>query len=181
MVLRYNIMSDVWKVTFNEDRQWTINTYKDDWNIEKVERGILYDYYREIQAFKDILVLNFDNEQTFEKKCYLDVNYLCTISHNDNDKITKTQYPGHKGYKLVVTWPRDGRKESWTLTFMVKKSDEFREFPKGKKEVYSFIYDDKMVIRENTQEVGNGISSIQYPQSYISTLLRQMEVLNTNI
>jgi hypothetical protein len=54
--------------------------------------------------------------------------------------------PGFQSYRLVVTWPRDGRKEYWTLELMVWGPGEFREYPRGKKSVSSFLYDDKMVI-----------------------------------
>jgi hypothetical protein len=171
-------MTDVRKMKFDQNRQETIDTYKNDWSIEKVERGILHDYYREMSGFRTILALDFDLDETFEYQCHLDDNYLCTISHDKDDRITKEQMPGGKQYRLVVTWPRDGRKEYWTLTLMVwRSSGEFRENPRGKKSISSLLYDDEMVI--HTPPMVNDLSSTKHPTVYICTLLRRMEMLNS--
>ena len=87
-------MTDVRKMKFKENRQQIIDTYKNDWIIEKVERGILRDYYREMSGFGTILDLHFDLDESFEYQCHLDGNYLCTISHDRDDRITKKQMPG---------------------------------------------------------------------------------------
>jgi len=143
-------MTDVREMKFDQNRQMTIDTYKNDWSIEKVERGILHDYCREMGGFRTILALDFDLDETFEYDCHLDGNYLCTISHDKGDRITKEPMPGFQAYRLVVRWPRDGRKEYWTLELMVWDSGEFREYPIGKKSVSSLLYDDKMVIHTPT-------------------------------
>jgi hypothetical protein len=162
-------MTDVREMKFDQNRQMTIDTYKNDWSIEKVERGILHDYCREMGGFRTILALDFDLDETFEYQCQLDGNYLCTISHDKDDRITKEQMPGFQAYRLVVTWPRDGRKEYWTLELMVWDSGKFREYPRGKKSVSSLLYDDKMVIHTSS------VASVQ--QVDLGELLQQLQNL----
>jgi hypothetical protein len=170
-------MTDVRTMKFKENRQQTIDTYKNDWSIEKVERGILHDYCREMSGFGTILDLHFDLDESFEYPCHLDGNYLCTISHDKDDRITKKQMPGFQAYRLVVTWPRDGRKEYWTLELLVWDSGVFREYPRGKKSVSSLLYDDKMVI--DTPPIVNDLSPTKHRAGYICMLLRRMEMLNS--
>ncbi len=154
----HDTMRDVRTMTFERNRQETIDTYKNDWSIEKVERGILHDYYRAMGCFGTILALDFDLDETFEYQCRLDGNYLCTISHDRDDRITTKQMPGFQAYRLVVMWPRDGRKEHWTLQLMVWGTGEFRENPRGEKSVSSLLYDDKMVI--HTPPMVNDMRSV---------------------
>jgi hypothetical protein len=162
---------------FRPNIQETIDTYKNDWSIEKVERGILHDYFRVMSGFGTILDLDFDLDKSFEYECRLDGNYLCTISHDEDDRITKKQMSGFQAYRLVVTWPRDGRKEYWTLELMVWSSGEFREYPRGRKSVSSLLYDDKMVIQ--TRPMVNDLSPTKHSAAYICMLLRRMEMLNS--
>jgi hypothetical protein len=164
-------------MTDEQNRQETIDTYKNDWIIENVERVILHDYCLEMSGFGTILALDFDLDETFEYQCRLDGNYLCTISHDRDDRITKKQMSGFQAYRLVVTWPRDGRKEYWTLELLVWDPGVFREYPRGKKSVSSLLYDDKMVIQ--TPPMVNDLSPTKHPASYICMLLRRMEMLNS--
>ena len=97
-------------------------------------------------GFQRVLALNYDIDEAFDERCYLDGNYLCTISHAETDRWTINPHLGHKKYRLVVTWPRDGRKEYWTLTLKVDAVGQCREHPSGMKFVARFLYDDKMVI-----------------------------------
>ena len=90
----------------------------------------------------DILQITFDIDKTFEKKCYLDEKYWCTVAHNEDDKFEGYQNPEKKYYKLVVTWP-DGRKEDWTLSFYADKG-QIHEFPAGKKHFFEFIFTGKI-------------------------------------
>jgi hypothetical protein len=136
--------NDVRKMKFEPDRQWTIDTYKNKWKKDAVERQILFSYYKHgMTGFRDILNIHFDVDKTFEKQCYLDGNYLCTVAHNVYGDDKGLSYPGTKSYKLVVTWP-DGRTEDWKLSFYLETKGEregqFREWPDGQKFVSEFIF-----------------------------------------
>jgi hypothetical protein len=100
-----------------------------------------------IQAFQDILNIDFNMDTTFEKKCYFEDKYLCTVAHNENNRNTDFQLPGTKDYNLVVTWP-DGRKEDWTLSVFIwntgEKKGQLKEFPKGQKSFREFIFTGKI-------------------------------------
>ena len=113
-------------------------------SVENMQRtDLFYNWRTNIQAFQDILNIDFDMDTTFEKECYLKDNYLCTVAHNADDKVTGLVYPGTKDYNLVVTWP-DGRKEDWTLSFYIweegEKKGQFKEVPKGRKFESQFIF-----------------------------------------
>ena len=99
-----------------------------------------------IQGFRDILDMNFDMDKTFEKQCYLEGKYLCTVAHNVDDKYTGYIQPEKKAYNLVVTWP-DGRQEDWTLSFYVyddgENKGQFRELD-GQKFMSEFIFTGKI-------------------------------------
>jgi hypothetical protein len=90
---------------FEADRQRTIDTYKNKWKKDAVERQILFSYCKHgMTGFRDILNIDFDVDQTFEKQCYLDGNYLCTVAHNVYGDDKSQNYPvGMKYYQLVVT------------------------------------------------------------------------------
>jgi hypothetical protein len=108
--------NDVRTMKFEADRQQTIDLYKNKWQKDAVERQILFRYYKDgMTGFRDILNIHFDVDQTFEKQCYLDGNYLCTVAHNVYGDDKGLNYPGTKSYKLVVTWP-DARTEDWKLS-----------------------------------------------------------------
>ena len=112
--------------------------------VENRQRtDLFYNWRNNIQAFQDIFNIDFDMDTTFEKKCYLEDKYLCTVAHNVDDKVTDLVYPGTKDYNLVVTWP-DGRKEDWTLSFYIceegEKKGQFIEVPKGRKFESQFIF-----------------------------------------
>jgi hypothetical protein len=90
----------------------------------------------------NILQIDFDIDKTFEKKCYLDKKYWCTVTHNKDDKFEGYENPEMKYYKLVVTWP-DGRNEDWTLSFYADNG-KILEFPTGKKHAFEFIFTGKI-------------------------------------
>ena len=60
------------------------------------ERKELFRNCRTIEGFRDILQMNFDMDKTFEKQCYLEGKYLCTVAHNVDDKYTGYLHPGTK-------------------------------------------------------------------------------------
>ena len=97
-------MSDVRTMEFEKTRQRTIDTYKNEGEMQDVERRILKDYYRDMQAFRDILQLEFDVAAPFEAQCHLDGNILCTISHQEEDNATGPGYTLFEPYQLVVSW-----------------------------------------------------------------------------
>ena len=105
--------------------------------------GLQLNWRTNIQAFQDIFNTDFNMDTTFEKECYLEDKYLCTVAHNVDDKVTDFVCPGTKNYNLVVTWP-DGRKEDWTLSFYIWEEGEnkgqIREVPKGRRFESTFIF-----------------------------------------
>jgi hypothetical protein len=93
-----------------------------------------------MQGFDEILSISFDDDDRFEKKCYLDGNYLCKVAHEVHGDDEGLKMPGKKAYKLVVTWP-DRRRENWMLSFYLDSKDksQFRRW-EGQKFVSEFIF-----------------------------------------
>ena len=148
-------MANVRTMVFKKPRQTTIDTYKNEGELEDAERRVLKDYYRDMEAFQGIIAWEFDVTEPYKAQCYLDGNHLCDISHGREDNTTERGFTFWEGYQLVVTWPRDGRKEYWVLSFGVKHSDALHDFHKRAdqyhtrgytKAVHDFYYDDTMVV-----------------------------------
>jgi hypothetical protein len=148
-------MANVRTMVFKKTRQTTIDTYKNEGGLEDAERRVLKHYYRDIKAFQDIIDWDFDVTRPYEAQCILDNNVLCAISHGKEDNTTERGLMPWEGYQLVVTWPRDGRKEYWELMFGVKSSGVMHDFHKMAnqyhtrgytKAVHDFFYDATRVV-----------------------------------
>jgi hypothetical protein len=118
-----------------------ISLYPGDENQQRIALQI--NWRTNIQAFQEIFDIDFNMDTTFEKKCYLEHYYLCTVSHNESNIYTGYTLPGTKKYNLVVTWP-DGRNEDWTLSFYIwdkgKNKGRFMEMPRGRKFECEFLW-----------------------------------------
>ena len=96
----------------------TIDTTRELLKIlnRNTERTTLVYQKYEIEGFMEMLEMNFDIGNTFEKEFYFQGKKLCTVAHDEGDKFEGFEPPDTKSYNIVVTWP-DGQKEVWKLSF----------------------------------------------------------------
>lgn len=102
---------------------------------------LVYQKY-EIEGFMEMLEMNFDIGNTFEKEFYLKDKKLCTVAHDIRDKVEGSEPPDTKSYDIVVTWP-DGQKEVWKLSFYTQNG-QIRKLA-GLKFVREFIFTGKIL------------------------------------